>query len=75
MESFATIINKVVKKWFQSFPSYILAGFLYDFHVALFSCCTFLILKNIENEGNAENNQNLSYTQYCQLAHIYFDNL
>ena len=58
MESFATIIDKAVKYCYKALhlrcsqvPGYASTfSMLSVLHDALFSCCTFLILKNIENE-------------------------
>ena len=58
MEDFATTINEAVKYCYKALHlrcsqrSWLC---LYFFHVALFSCCTILILKNIENERKTEN--------------------
>ena len=58
MESFVTIINKAVKYCSKALHLSCSRGSwlrVYYFHVALFSCCPFLILKNMENEQKTEN--------------------
>ena len=42
---------------------------LHFFHVALISCCTFSILKNIENKQKTKNTiKKRPYTQHCELV-------
>ena len=46
---------------------------LHSFHVALFSCCTILILKNIKNDQKIENKTKKRHnTQHHELVSLLF---
>ena len=81
MDSFATIINKAVKYFCKALhhrcslgPGYASSfPMLHFYHVALLSCCTFLILKNIENERKTENTiKKRPFTKHREVDHFYF---
>ena len=81
MESFAILISKAVKYCCKALhlrcsrgPYYVSTiSMLQFFHVAVFSCPTFLILKNIENERKTENTtKRRPYTKHDKPVSLLF---
>ena len=81
MQSFAILISKAIKYCCKALhlrcsqgPHYVSTiSMLQFFHVAVFSCPTFLILKNIENERKKENTtKRRPYTKHDKPVSLLF---